>query len=195
MHVTERQPGDLDALRRRIRRESDAAQRDRYRVVLLAAQGQATQAIQQTTARSRGFVQRWVYTYRDGGLGAIVAGKPSGAPTKLTPQQEAQFKHRLLAGPSGSDLGVCTLRGKDVMRILQDEYGKPYSLSGVYELLHRLNLSCLKPRPRHRKQDPQAQRRWVEQAPFLSGAPNADTPASGSRSGSRTKRDSVNKAR
>jgi hypothetical protein len=42
-------------------------------------------------------------------------------------------------------------------------------LSGVYELLHRLNLSCLRPRPLHRKNDPEAMAQWLESAPFLPG--------------------------
>lgn len=45
MLVTEREPGDLDDLRRRVRRESSAAQRDRYRVVLLALEGHETKAM------------------------------------------------------------------------------------------------------------------------------------------------------
>jgi transposase len=61
-----------------------------------------------------------------------------------------------------------TLRGKDVVRILDAEFGVTYSLDGVYDLLERLNYSCLAPRPRHEKNDPIAQRQFKEQAPFLS---------------------------
>jgi transposase len=74
----------------------------------------------------------------------------------------------MLAGPTERDGGVCTLRGRDAVRILQQEFGVSYSLEGVYDLLERLNLSCLKPRPRHRKNDPQAMKTWLERAPFLS---------------------------
>jgi len=63
---------------------------------------------------------------------------------------------------------VCALRGRDCQRILAEEFGVRYSLNGVYELLHRLNLSVLVPRPQHRKSEPETQRRWVERAPFLS---------------------------
>jgi hypothetical protein len=43
-----------------------------------------------------------------------------------------------------------------------------YTLQGVYDLLERLHLSCLVPRPRHRKNEPQVMRQWVERAPLLS---------------------------
>lgn len=168
MDIQEREAGDLVQLIQRIRREKDAEQRDRYRVVVRAIAGEPTRSIQDKLDRSRGFVQRWVYAYRDGGLDALRAGKPPGASPKLTPDQAQAFKQRMLAGPTDADGCVCTLRGKDARRILQEEFGRSYSLPGVYDLLHRLNLSCLKPRPRHRKNDPDAMQRWVDDAPLLS---------------------------
>jgi hypothetical protein len=60
-------------------------------------------------------------------------------------------------------------------------------------LLHRLGLSCLAPRPRHRKNDPEQMRKWVEDAPLLSRTSPKRTPSKESRSGSRTKRGSANK--
>ena len=37
----------------------------------------------------------------------------------------------MLAGPTDDD-GVCTLRGRDMIRILEDEFGVRYELSRVY---------------------------------------------------------------
>ena len=34
------------------------------------------------------------------------------------------------------------LRGEDACRILEREFGVRYTLDGVYDLLHRLKLSC-----------------------------------------------------
>jgi len=36
----------------------------------------------------------------------------------------------------------------------------------VYKLLHRLGLSCLEARPRHRRADEHAMRQWLDDAPF-----------------------------
>jgi putative transposase len=74
----------------------------------------------------------------------------------------------VLAGPTAADGGVCVLRGEDARRILEREFGVRYTLDGVYDLLHRLDLSCLAPRPRHRKNDPAAMRQWLDGAPLLS---------------------------
>lgn len=196
MDVHERQPGDLTTLQQRFGRERDAEQRDRLRAAALAIAGTPTRVIQEKLGRSRGFVQRWAYAYRDGGLDALRAGRPPGASSKLTPPQEQAFKQRMLAGPlAGVDGGRCVLRGVDAQRILAQEFGQPYSLPGVYDLLHRLGLSCLKPRPRHRKNDPAAMQQWRHDAPFLSSGCATNTPGSASKSGARTKPASVSRAR
>ncbi len=65
---------------------------------------------------------------------------------------------------------MSTLRGKDARRILDAELGVPLKLTAVYQWMHRVGLSCLKPRPRHRKNDPAAMADWLEHAPFLSDA-------------------------
>jgi len=158
---------DLQQLRDRIRKESNAKQRDRYRAVLLALQGRQTKTIMQMLGRSKNFVQRWVYAYRDYGIDAVTAKRQTGRPPKLTDVHQQQFRQRMLSGPATDD-GVCSLRGKDARRIIEEEFGVRYSLPGVYDLLHRLGLSCLQPRPRHRKNDPKKMHQWLEDAPLLS---------------------------
>ena len=60
MNVTEREEGDLHRLRRRVREETHALQRDRYRAVVLALGGAEAADIAATLARSRRAVQEWV---------------------------------------------------------------------------------------------------------------------------------------
>lgn len=183
---------DLTQLQQQSHRQRDAKQRDRYRAVLLALEGHEAPAIARTLGRSRAFVQRWVYAYRDYGLDAIAPKRQTGRPPNLPPAKETPFKERFLAEPSEAD-GVCTLRAKEAQRILRDEFGVEYTLGGVYDLLHRLGFSSLTPRPRHRKNDPEQMQQWLNDAPLLSGKSPRRTPGKGSRSGSRTKRGSANK--
>lgn len=183
---------DLATLNQRVRTEANAKARDRARCVLLAIDGLTAPQIAQRVGRSRRFVQRWCYAYREHGLDGLEVKPRSGRPPNLAPEEQQAFKQRVLDGPTNAD-GVCTLRGTDFQRILESEFGVAYSLSGVYDLLHRLNLSVLKPRPRHRKTDPEAQQRWLEDAPFLSSGCVSNTRPSGSRCGFRTKHESVSK--
>ena len=184
--------GDLQELSWKASHETNAKQRDRYRAVALALHGYTTPQIRHMLARSKNFVQRWNYAYRDGGIDALLPKPNPGRPVKLPPEQEQVFKQRMLAGPTEGDI-VCTLRAKDAFTILRQEFGVPYSLPGVYALLHRLGLSCLKPRPLHRKNDPEAMEQWLQQAPLLSSKSETTTPRKPSRSGTRTKPGSASK--
>jgi len=169
MTIEPHTPDDRLFLRERMTRESDARQRDRYRAVLLAMDGLEGDEIAGRVGRSPRFVDEWAGRYRRGGLDALVPKKQPGRRPKLTPDQEAALKARLDAGPRQAD-GVCTLRGKDVCRIIEADFGVVHTLGGIYDVLRRLGYSSLVPRPRHRKNDPQAAQRFVEeQAPFLRG--------------------------
>jgi len=166
MRVSEREPGDVAELTRRARTEPNALQRDRYRAVLLALDGQEAVAIAAALGRARRSVQDWVYAYRDDGIDDLRLGKSTGRPTKLPREREAELMARLDAGPLPTD-GVCTLRGRDVVRILEQEFGVKYSLDGAYDLLERLGYSCLTPRPLHEKSDPAALEQFKQHAPLL----------------------------
>ena len=168
MDVRIRREGDERRLEELVRTEREALRRDRYRAVLLALRGGQAPSIARTLGRSRRSVQAWAYAYRDGGIEALRPGKSTGRPSKLPRDQEQAFKERIKAGPAEADGGVCTLRGEDARRILEREFGVRYTLQCVYDLLERLNLSCLVPRPRHRKNDPEAMREWLDGAPLLS---------------------------
>lgn len=195
MHILLRAPEDRAELDRRIRSAKGATQRDRYRAVQLALEGHENRTIQQRLARSKTFVEKWCYAYRDHGLEALTDKPRSGRPPKLPREHEQAFKRRMLAGPTRADGGVCTLRGKDAMRVLANEFGVQYTLDGAYDLMKRLNLTCLKPRPRHRKNDAQAMRQWIEDAPLLSTTFKKRIRTSKSKSGSRMKRASASRER
>ena len=168
MLVSLRDPSDLVWLDERIAREPNAKQRDRYRVVRLALDGAETIPIARAVARSRKFVQEWVYRYRDHGRDGLLPLKQPGRRPKLPAAQHERLKQRLDAGPRSAD-NVCTLRGRDIRRIMEVEFGVVYSSSGVYELLHRLNYSSLKPRPKHRKTDAAQQAQFQIDSPLLRG--------------------------
>ena len=196
MDVTQRDDGDLARLNDLIEAEADATQRDRYRAVRLALDGREAEDVAATVGRGRTFVQTWVYRYRDGGLAAVVPRKQPGRKPALTLEQRATFRARVLGGPTDKDGGVCAFRGEDARRILEAEFGVAYSsLQSVYDLMRKLRLSPLRPRPRHRKNDPATAELFLSTAPLLSTGNAKRTRASGSRSGSRTRPGSASRAR
>jgi transposase len=167
MLIRERTAGDNQRLRLLARHEKSAEQKDRLMAAALAIERLETSEIQRVLGRSRGFVQRWAYAYRDGGIEALKDKPRGGSVGKITGQKAASLRARIDAGPTEAD-GVCTLRGRDIQRIAKEELDTKVSLTSVYRTLHKMGYSCLAPRPRHEKQDLEAQKKFKEDsAPFL----------------------------
>jgi len=194
MEVQAHDASDLLKLQKLIRAEKRAVWRDRFRMVLLALQGKTAPEIARKVFSTRRTVQIWVYRYRDEGLDGLTRSRYKGSRPKLTPAQESAFKARLDAGPTEAD-GECTLRGRTIQRILEEEFNVSYSLPGVYDLLHRLNYSCLQPRPRHEMNDPEAMQAFKDAAPLFSRRSKTSTRISESKSSSRMRPASASRER
>jgi transposase len=153
MEVAEHLPfAELERLER-VEKNADRARR--LRIVILGGRGWTAPSIAMAVGLSRRICQRWVARYNAEGLVGLEdrRGQKPGPP--LSAEQQEALQTRIEAGPTAEDL-VCSLRGKDFQRILAAEFGLLRSLSGVYHLLHALGYSSLRPRPRHRKADPEA---------------------------------------
>src|SRR4051794_21454159 len=146
----------LEELVRLERAEKDASRSKRLRIVILAIGGYTAPAIAMSVGLSRRICQRWVARYNAEGLEGLDDRRGQEPRSPLTPEQAEQVCRRLEAGPTPEDQ-VCSLRGVDFQRILALEFGVFRSLPAIYHLLHRLGYSYLRPRPRHRRADPEAQ--------------------------------------
>ena len=166
--------GDAERLELLVSNETNAKQRDRYRVVLLAAQGKldrdrllTREQIAHQVARSRQFVDEWIGRYRKGGIEALLPRKQKGAAPKLTTEQQAQLCDMLDAGP-GKEEGLAAYNGPILQKKVQEHFGQLYSLSGLYALLHRLKYNDLMPRTTHPKSDPAVQEDFKKTSCLLS---------------------------
>jgi transposase len=184
----------MDELKEAVRRERDGRVRDRLRAILGAKRGRTAKQVADDLGVSPRAVQDWVRWYNAGGRENLPDAPRSGQPRKCKAEYFEAIKQRVLAGPTPEDR-VCTLRGRDVQRILKEQHGVVQSLSATYDLLHTLGLTPLRPRPRHVKNDPEAMKAWEERAPFLSRRSGTPTPARPSRSGSRMRPASASRER
>ena len=174
--------------------EKNARVRDRIRSVILARSGLTVEEIVPILGASRRAVQDWIRRYNKHGLNGLPDKAKSGHPRCCPAELFEAVKQRINAGPRPED-NVCTLRGRDVQRILKDEFGIVQKLSSTYDLLHTLGFEPLRPRPRHLKNDPAAMKVWDERAPFFSKKSEQPTPKRPLKSGSKTKPGSDSKAR
>jgi transposase len=127
--------------------------------VLIAGQGLGEQSelereeIAAAVGRSRQFVDEWVGRYRREGIEALVPKSQPGATPKLSNDEIQQLCAMLDAGPSSQD-GLAAFNGPILRELIQQRFGKLYSLSGLYALLHRLGYNDLMPRTTHPDTDP-----------------------------------------
>jgi putative transposase len=94
----------------------------RIQTVVLAKQGRTAQDIADALGCSLKAVKNWVARYNRGGIPALHERPRRGRPPLLDPQEYPRLKQRLDAPPRPED-GVCTLRGLDIRRILEQEFG------------------------------------------------------------------------
>jgi transposase len=133
----------------------------RVQTVVLATQGWTAQDIADALGCSLKAVKNWVGQYNRGGIQALHERPRRGRPLRLDPQEYPRLKQRLEDPPRPED-GVCTFRGRDVQRILEQEFGVLMSLQAVYDLLARFGYSSLMPRPQHEDANPEVQEFFKE---------------------------------
>jgi transposase len=184
--------GELDGL---IAKTKNTSQRQRLRVIRWALAGVTADEVATQTKLCRRQVQNWVRRFNGEGLAGLEDRAGRGRPCPLSTEQQAQFKARLATGPTAKD-EVCSLRGEDLQRILEQEFGVLRKLSSVYYLLHSLGHSSLVPRPRHAEADPGRQELFKKASCPTNSLPSAKrTRKSKSKSSSKTRRGSASKAR
>jgi transposase len=111
MRVEAHSPTDIAVLKRKALVATNAKQRDRYRAVAMALEGLSTEQIMYTLGRSKNFVQRWTYFYRDGGIEAIRPTPQNGRPTRLPPDDSEHFKQRGALHSAGQGCHADTSKG------------------------------------------------------------------------------------
>ena len=183
-----------DQLAELIRAERRAKVARRLAAVRLALLGRTAPQVAGDVLLSERQVRTWVARYNAAGAGALADRPGRGRKAPLTDDQREQLKARVRAGPTEAD-GVCALRGQDVRRILEGEFGLARCLQAVYDLLHRLGFEPLRPRPRHPGADPAARDRFKKASPPASPRSRRPTPDGGSRCGSRTRPGSARRGR
>lgn len=106
-----------------------------------------------------------VKRYNAEGVGGLRDRKIPGRPSRLTPEQDAELKRMVLAGPQDRETGRAEFRVCDIVALIERTWGIGMSAEAVRSKLPVLNLEKLVCRPQHHKADPDAQ------AAFKAGFP------------------------
>jgi len=139
-----------------VRTQKDGRVRQRLRAMKFISQGQTIPQVARRMDISERPLRKWIHRFNKAGSKGLFDAPRPGQPPKIKAKQIEKFKQRVRHGVKEQD-NVCSLRGKDLQKILQREFDAQYSLGGTYFLLHRLGFSCLCPRQRHPQADIDAQ--------------------------------------
>ena len=157
MRIVAVDAAEAAALRAAARREPHPRTRVRLLGIANALSGMPVEAAAGAVGVGRSTLYDWLGRYRAGGVDGLRDRPRSGRPRLLTSEQEAAFKARIEAGADYTRDGVAAFRGVGMRRLLKEEFKVKAGLSSVYQLVHRLGLSWVEPRPQHPKSEPAAQ--------------------------------------
>ena len=190
MHVTAHHT--LDELQQRQHRADRPVMVLKLRALILARQGWIAPTIAAALGKSVRTIQQWVGDYNRDGLDGLT-DRRGGNRRHLDATQEQQLCEHLDTLAEAPDDGV--RHAAELIPLIEQRFGVTYSLSGLYSLLHRLGYQWLMPRQRHEKNDPQAVEAFKKTPRRSCNRSPTNIPTKPSRSGSRTKHASANKAR
>ena len=99
----------------------------------------------------------WVHRYNADGLAGLGDRHGGGAPSRLSPEQEAEVAGWIRTGPDVEVDGVVRWRCVDIQARIAREWGVALHERSIGKLLHRLRFARVSTRPRHPKADAAAQ--------------------------------------
>lgn len=108
-------------------------------------------------------VLKWLGRFRAGGVAGLAEQPGRGAKRGLPVEQEAALKALIEQGQA--QRGGGSLSGEDIRALVAEHFGVSYSLSGIYEVLHRAGLSWVSARSKHPQRDAQAQEAFKKTSP------------------------------
>ena len=124
----------------------------KLRAIALARKCWIAPDIADALGKSTRTIQQWADDYNTQGLEGL-RDRRGGNHRYLNAQQEQQLKDRIDAAAEDPNDGVRHVA--ELAPWIEEHFGVTYSLSGLYDLLHRLGYEWLVPRPRHIKNDPE----------------------------------------
>lgn len=144
----------IEELERLAAAEKHAARHLRLRAVILAKRRWGAKQIGEALGKTLRTIQNWVRDYNHTALEALVDAR-GGNRCYFTDEQEQQLCTYLDSVSEDPQDGP--RHAAELAPWIEQHFGVVYSLSGLYDLLHRLGYSWLMPRPRHPDHDPAAQ--------------------------------------
>jgi transposase len=138
-------------------RERDAKAKIRLLAAIFRKEGKTYDEIGQILKYPLTTIRDWLNLIHIEGLSRKIDIKQTGKPKRLTEEQIEKLKPILLKSPEEHGYPFLFWTTKLVIQLIKEKYDVSYKALQVRRILHRLGLSCQKPRPTHKKTSMKAQ--------------------------------------
>ena len=159
---------DYDAARTR-RLASRARDPDQARRLLALAavyEGRSRTEAAALAGMDRQTLRDWAHRFNAEGPEGLINRPPPGASRRLTPEQEQALIALVEGGPEAAGLeGVARWRCVDLQAVIAERFGVAVHERTVGKLLARMGFSHITTRPRHYRQDVEAQAAFKKTSP------------------------------
>ena len=143
----------------------DPAQVRRLLAIALVLEGVPRQQAAEQTGMDRQTLRDWVHRYNEAGVAGLRSRTSPGRAPLLTPEQKAELRALVVAGPDPVRDKVVRWRCVDLRAEIARRFGVEVRESTVGEWLRQLGLTRLQPRPYHPKKDLAAQEAYKKTSP------------------------------
>ncbi len=142
----------------------EPAQARRLLAIALVLEDVPRQQAAEQCGMDRQTLRDWVHRYNATGVAGLRSRTSPGRAPLLTPEQKAELRALVLAGPDLERHRVVRWRCVDLRAEIVRRFGVEVHESTVAEWLHQLGLARLQPRPYHPKKDAAAQETYKKTA-------------------------------
>ena len=143
----------------------EPAQVRRLLAIALVLEGVPRQQAAAQCGMDRQTLRDWVHRYNEGSVAGLRSRSCPGRAPLLTPEQKAELRALVVAGPDPARDKVVRWRCVDLRAEIARRFGVEVRESTVGEWLHQLGLTRLQPRPYHPKKDFAAQEAYKKTSP------------------------------
>lgn len=138
-------------------RERDAKAKIRLLAAIYRKEGKTYDEISLALKYPLTTIRDWLSLIHMEGISRKNDIKQTGKPKRLTNEQINKLKPILLKSPEEQGLPFILWTTKLVIQLIKKLYDVSYKPLQVRRIIHRLGLSCQKPRPTHKKASKKAQ--------------------------------------
>lgn len=154
----------LQEVEQRLKHEKRRRMFERYQTIRLYLLGHESNQIATSIGKSEYTVKEYIRAYRKHGLDGLIMRFSTGAPERLTKEQQAQLKQTIIDSLP-NEVGF-TAKFNWTLEIIASyirrEFERDYSIRGVSKMMHRLGLSYTKPTYTLAAADKEKQKEFVE---------------------------------